>query len=136
MEKYEITAGQLFLVDPELELNIQVPFAFQPLPDQLLGVPDLCVERDAEGRLLRAFQQKDGKKHGPMRSFYQDGKVEGESYYCDGLLHGPSIFYNELGKILSKTWFYHGKRVGKAYQYYLSGKLYKIRHFKEGIDSC
>ncbi len=136
-ERYEILDGVMYLIDPELDLNVCEPFTLPLVPrieekNSLLESLEVVWNRDEEGRFETAYFKKEGLFHGQHLHFYPCGKIKGESFYLDGKLHGPSLFHSVEGVVLASSWFYDGCIVGKSRQFYGTGALYSIQQYKKG----
>jgi antitoxin component YwqK of YwqJK toxin-antitoxin module len=121
MEQYSISNEQLVIVDPELGLNMALPFNLPRLP--------LDAQKDKTGA---ACCMKEGRRHGECRLYTPEGSLLSEMFYLEGKLHGPSTMYDEKGSVLAKSWFCEGKKMGKAHTYYASGKRASLQRFKKG----
>lgn len=131
-ENYKFEKRILAIQDPDLNIDIHVPFAPQQIPNDFSNHPDMVVKEDDNGTVLRAYFEVNGKLEGQYLIYYPDGSIETECYYSERILHGPSRFYSEDHILLSETWYYKGKKEGKTTRRYLSGALSVVERHKEG----
>lgn len=129
--QYILTADEMIISDPELELELCLPFSLPRLPDGLNG-KGIIHEKNREGASKVVYCVHEGRRHGECRYFSEEGKVSSEMFYYHGKLHGPSIMYGEKGEVLSRTWYCEGKRIGKAYFYFPNGAISSVQRYKNG----
>lgn len=131
-ELYKFEEGTLVIQDPDLDINIAMPFTPKQIPHDFSNRPDMVVKKNDQGSVLRAYFEVNGTLEGQYLIYYPDGSIESECYYHEGNLHGPSHFFSEDHVLLSETWYVHGKKEGKTTRRYLSGKLSAFERHKEG----
>lgn len=94
------------------------------IPVQTLKITDgkkngLEVRLFDKGGLREVTNWKDGKKHGPFRSYHEKGgHIDKEGEYIDGLREGQWKWYNSNGEIVWDKPFVHDKVHGVEKQYY------------------
>src|SRR3989344_5686903 len=109
VENYRLENDQLILQDPEMDLNLVLPFRLPRLPCDLSAAKILesgellVIERNPQKELCAAYLTRDGKRHGQCRLYYTEKAIQAEMFYQEGNLHGPSLFFSEEGKLLSRT---------------------------------
>ncbi|OGF49652.1 MAG: hypothetical protein A2231_00120 [Candidatus Firestonebacteria bacterium RIFOXYA2_FULL_40_8] len=74
------------------------------------AIPDGVVKIfDDDGTLRLLETYKDGKRNGPVTSYFKSGKVSSSSTYTDGKLNGKLTAFSRDGKIASEIDFIKGK---------------------------
>lgn len=123
------------LIDPELNLNIDLPFDPLLLPENPMWGQEVADGAFVAGNIsgTEFHIEKGGVLHGQCRLYYLSKKVKGEMFYSEGVLHGPSTFFSENGNVLSSSWFAAGKQEGKCFWYYSDGLLYSLQRFENGV---
>lgn len=131
---YLFTNQRLKLTDPELGLDVDLPFDPVLLPEKPQWGQEVADGFFVAGNVSATefFIEKCGTPHGQCRLYYPSKTVKGEMYYVDGRLHGPSTFFSEGGGVLASSWFLHGVQEGKVLWYYPSGQLYSCQRFNAG----
>jgi len=72
-------------------------------------------------------------RHGPARSYYDDGTVSIESSYRDGKLHGRYVEFFR-GGVMAKEGFYEaGKRTGRWSFFFEDGTLMEESGWKDDL---
>ena len=66
---------------------------------------------------------KEGQRHGPWESYYENGKLSYKGNYLNGKVHGLFESYYSDGNLRFKSNYINGKRHGLWKAYYLNGKL-------------
>jgi len=128
-ERYTLLQDQLIICDPELDIELIMPFDLPRLSEHAPQIQ----ERDPEGNLRALYLVSEGRRHGQCRLFAaEEEKVRSEMFYLHGKLHGPSVMYGDRGEVLAETWYCDGKRIGKAKFYSPSGALLSLQRFKQG----
>ena len=51
------------------------------------------------GKLSKSYQFKNGKLHGLIREWYDDGQMAAKKFYKDGKRHGKTEYWDEGGKL-------------------------------------
>ena len=85
---------------------------------------------------------KDGRLHGPMRAYYENGGIKEFTNYKNGCPDGISLSYNSSGELYQKLGYKEGKFHGKCcycsiYQrkileeYYIEGKFVSKEEFEK-----
>jgi len=54
------------------------------------------------GRKSKSYQFKDGKLHGLIREWYEDGTMSGKKFYKAGKRHGLTEYWDEKGKLTAQ----------------------------------
>lgn len=86
---------------------------------QMLG----CMKVGTEGE--RQF-------HGPMLSFYKDGKVEATGQADSGFRSGKWAFFNQAGEKVGETDFKRGDYHGKRVEYFANGAVKSEQFWVDG----
>jgi len=63
---------------------------------------------DAEGRLSIETPLKDGKKHGSVVEYYDNGEIHSVEPYFEGMMHGTAKQYDARGRIIGTYKMTHG----------------------------
>jgi hypothetical protein len=85
------------------------------------------------GKLKEAYTtDKDSRKSGSYKSFYESGKNRIQCRYAKGKLNGPYTEYHEDGKPKAKKTFKQGKLSGKVSIYDSQGKVVHRAAFTKG----
>jgi antitoxin component YwqK of YwqJK toxin-antitoxin module len=77
-------------------------------------------------------EYKDGKRHGLMKGFFENGELKEMAHFKDGKIHGFAKFYFENGKLKTEYNFKDDKIHGLFKRYYENGKLEIENNFKDG----
>jgi hypothetical protein len=75
---------------------------------------------------------KDGKKHGPWVSYYDNGQLLTKQTYKDGKGDGLWVLYHDNGQLWSKGPYKNGKQHGPWVGYHKDGKLRIKGTLKDG----
>ena len=76
--------------------------------------------------------KNNGLLNGITKLYYESGKIEFVSSWKDGKHHGPLKRYSENGILLEEIPFVDGKREGVGKSYYNDGKLKSVAMWKKG----
>lgn len=89
------------------------------------------------GELQAEFSfNKEGKKDGLCRSYYNNGRVRSDFLYKEGVKEGVSKNYYKEGGVSSEITYKDGKKNGPYIKYYKSGVKYTLSHYKNNqLDS-
>lgn len=137
--RYGIENNMLVISDPDLKIDIQVPFHVPLLPEDFIHEKKTAtgesvhIEKLPDGALEKVFLKKGDVLHGEYRLYYPSGELLSVMFYHTNRLHGPSRFFARNNQLLSESWFNFGKREGILKQYYASGALASIQRFADGI---
>ncbi|MEC7839949.1 MAG: 6-hydroxymethylpterin diphosphokinase MptE-like protein [Chlamydiota bacterium] len=124
---YKVEDGRLTIYDEELDIDIDIKFAPQMLPEE-------SKKSQQEGQYLSdLFVKFNGELEGQYLRYTKDGLLQYEKFYKKGKLHGPVTFYDPAGGVLAKSWFVDGMQQGKNWQYYPSGVVSSLQRYKEGV---
>jgi len=83
--------------------------------------------------LTRVSGHEIKQRHGLMRTYYPNGKIQKEQHYEWGVLQGESKSYNEKGFLfLVENWL-NGEPHGKTILYGSEGKIKMEESFKKGM---
>lgn len=117
-----------------------------------------ATRTNAQGILTDEGIIKDGKRHGPWKTYEPNrGYLESLSYYSDGVQMGPVLKFDSRGTIVEEASYldgqYHGKTVkyryglkiaernykmgkphGRQSDYYDNGKIMQIADYKDGVQ--
>lgn len=104
-EKYAIAKDEFTLLDPEMGISFVEKYSAEPA--------SYGTGKD----IIR----------------YSSGEIKMEQFYWEGKLHGPVTYYSNDGLILARNWYVHGTLQGKGLFFYSSGKLHSVRRFKNGL---
>jgi antitoxin component YwqK of YwqJK toxin-antitoxin module len=143
---YSFEDNTLIVVDNDLSIHIQEPFAPIRLPEDIKdGMPlnegySIVAKYDTiedTEHLSKAYVSKDNVPCGQYRTYHHTGAIKSEHFYKKdaagiAILHGPSTYYSERGSVLTKAWYYRGKHHGVTFTYYPSKALYAKLSYKEG----
>ena len=78
------------------------------------------------------YIDKVGKKTGPFKQYYSNGRVQAQSNYLKGVLDGTIIEYYQNGTIKSIGYFKSGKPDSTALFFYPNGALRAKNYFYQG----
>jgi antitoxin component YwqK of YwqJK toxin-antitoxin module len=76
----------------------------------------------------RVTTYKNGKKHGPEKSYSHDGTIKTEFNYANDQFHGLNRSYHPNGNIKNEYNYENGTTVGIQRSYYESGELLSVTH--------
>ena len=82
--------------------------------------------------LKSIIDYKNGKYHGFIKGYFENGKLQVEGKFINGNSDGPLRLYYESGKLNEEMPFKDGKPEGLVKIYYESGKLKGEMLFKDG----
>ncbi len=114
-------------------------------------------EWNPQGVLIVENGLKDGYRHGPYRSYHNNGQLNEERFYVNNVEHGIARQYDYDGKLIGSYSMHFGTGVDLWYQekgvlseereyvdgavhgferwYFMDGKtLFQESHFKQGIE--
>ncbi len=86
---------------------------------------EVVQQFDESGTLIAEFSmdKKTGKRQGPYRFFYPNGKVMEEGWYEQDSLHGTRRLYYESGQLQAEEHIVEGSYEGPWRSWYPSGRL-------------
>lgn len=137
-ELYLFKDNLLQIIDSELQLSFQLPFAPAALPDNPRQGERLPSGHEVAAILSKSFVVEeiflllDKKRDGEARLLYPSGNICQKLFYNKGLLHGPTVFFSEEGEELVHSWFVEGKQEGKSCSYWPGGALRSLLLFAGG----
>ena len=70
------------------------------------------IEKYSKGKLLSQTPYCDGRVHGKVYTYFEDGSVESIQTYKNGVLNGMSIVYDRRGNIVYDSEYEEGNRIG------------------------
>jgi antitoxin component YwqK of YwqJK toxin-antitoxin module len=73
-----------------------------------------------------------GKMHGSYRSWFENGRMEGEAHYDEGVREGRARLWNEKGQLLKETRFRKGLADGPATEWYPNGNMERRTSWRAG----
>jgi len=76
---------------------------------------------DERGNIISTEGYKLGKKHGPSKIFFPDGKLSEEKKYQDGVLDGPFKMYFDEKVVKAEGKYVNGNYEGPCTWYYPNG---------------
>lgn len=82
--------------------------------------------------LKSIIDYKNGKYHGFIKGYFENGKLQVEGKFINGNSDGPLRLYYESGKLNEEMPFKDGKPEGLVKTYYESGKIKEEKIFKNG----
>ena len=85
------------------------------------------------GKLRNKSFFKDGKKEGESLSYYENGKLKKKILYKNGVRNGEAAEYYESGIIKQKAYFINDKLEKENLYYDEKGNLTKTEIYKNGI---
>jgi hypothetical protein len=90
---------------------------------------------DEHDRLVIEEPLRQGKKHGRVYTFYDNGRVQSAMPYVDGLEHGTARQWDEAGKLMGTYRLVHGTGFDLWRQFREDGSLYlsEIHTMREGL---
>ncbi len=74
----------------------------------------VAYELYPNGRLLRAMELKDGKKHGLLQLWYPDGAPQMSVNYREGILHGRFLGWYNNGSVIYDMTLNNGTYAGDS----------------------
>lgn len=83
----------------------------------------VMIYYDKKKRIIAKYTFKNGYKHGPGYTYYDNGNIHFSLNYNDGFQHGVTKWFFENGKLYRETNYIKGKREGIEKKYYDNGKL-------------
>jgi antitoxin component YwqK of YwqJK toxin-antitoxin module len=89
------------------------------------------------GTIKTRMEVKDGKRNGLTQNYDNQGRLESTAELVDDIYEGWMTQYNpNTGKVSAKSYYVNDTQNGPAYQYYVTGELFREETYKEGrIDS-
>ena len=100
------------------------------------GFADDYLETQEEPNDYSVFRARltysDGKRHGKMVGYYENGRIEVEGNYRDGQEEGKWVEYYKNGQILVEGHYVDGLEEGKWVEYYNSGEKKREGNYKNG----
>jgi antitoxin component YwqK of YwqJK toxin-antitoxin module len=120
MPRYEVKKGHIVIEDEELHISLFEPMA---------RARKKRDERKDKTRLWEGFI-KDGAFHGPLYTYFKNGKPSSCFWYVHGKLWGRATFFDRKGRIHHFACFYDGKKEGKEEWWYPDGTLRTRKLFK------
>jgi len=91
-------------------------------------------EPDPHGGVIEG-EYVDGKRHGPWRHRFADGRVRSEMEYVAGELTGPVTWYRSTGGLLQKGAFVGDEKHGFWQRWTASGVLIDEGEFDHGTKT-
>ena len=87
------------------------------------------------GQVFRTGTFKDGKEDGPFVGYYKNGQLRNKGTYEDGKMDGPWVSYYKNGRLGYKGTFKDGKKVGPWVHYNEDGTVWKslTGTYKNGV---
>ena len=84
------------------------------------------------------FPQKEmsynmGKLEGLYRIFYENGKIQEESYYKDNLKSGPSRWYNKAGRMIAMYNYAKGQFEGLQKTYFENDTIQSVSNYADNL---
>jgi antitoxin component YwqK of YwqJK toxin-antitoxin module len=74
-----------------------------------------------------------GEQDGPVKTYYENGKLEVEGTWENGKLEGPAKTYYESGGLKSEENYKNSKLDGQYKKYYKNGQLEKEATYSDGL---
>ena len=90
-----------------------------------------CRWFEPDGHLTMEYCLHGELKHGPFRTYHDDGTLCEDAFYIEGKEHGETKQYDEAGNLIGSYKMYHG--TGVDLWYARRGVLSEERYSKEGI---
>ena len=78
------------------------------------------------GQLRAVNHFKNGKLHGLIQLFGNNGQLASSASYVDGLAHGESVDYSASGAIARRAQYDQGRLHGEVVTYYPDGKVQSL----------
>jgi antitoxin component YwqK of YwqJK toxin-antitoxin module len=88
---------------------------------------------DDYGNVMLVCTYSGGKRNGPAKEYYVNGKVSREMNYVNDSINGPEKRYNENGVKTQESTIVKGKYEGAYKYFYPNGKLRAEYFYKNGI---
>ncbi|MFN6039240.1 MAG: toxin-antitoxin system YwqK family antitoxin [Bacteroidota bacterium] len=111
-------------IDEEGYSYLQVPFG----REQTFDNNEILLEEKHHQMLLDGSHEF-ASLHGPLKRFYDNGKLKQSCQYKNGKLHGEWIEYNYLGQILSEGTYDNGIKDGVWSYKYDNGSIKGIHQY-------
>lgn len=91
---------------------------------------------DKNGKVIKAFEYKDGLRNGHSKEYYPDGKVSSDMLYANGMKNGVFISYFPNGQIFQQGQYKDDRFDGTQCTYTDAGELVSQRDFVAGIPQA
>jgi len=100
------------------------------------GIFNLHKEYNEKGILINSISyNKSDEQHGPMKCFYENGKLKYEGNFNNGKEHGTIKYYRESGKLLKEENYKNGILHGDSKSYYENeGKEWEKKYTEGKLD--
>ncbi|MDR1811643.1 MAG: hypothetical protein LBQ87_02345 [Candidatus Fibromonas sp.] len=85
-----------------------------------------------ENIVIKAGSLKNGKLHGELTTYREDGSIDKVETFAEDVLNGEWKIYDENGKLRLVDHYKDGKKDGKRELYDENGKLRLVEHYKDG----
>jgi antitoxin component YwqK of YwqJK toxin-antitoxin module len=79
--------------------------------EYITSCPECTLDtiKNSNGKLEMVISEKNGVKHGVVKSWWPNGKLSAENYYKDGVMHGPQKMWDENGTVIGNSVWNDGK---------------------------
>lgn len=88
------------------------------------------IKDQSSGQKLKTVTLKNGKPHGELIIYNEDGTISHKLNFVDGVLSGPAEFF-EGNQILMMTCFKNGRQDGETIMF-MNGEKSSVMHYKDG----
>ena len=92
------------------------------------------VETTGKNVVIKAGSLKNGKLHGELTTYREDGSIDNVETFVQDVLNGKFEEYHENGKLKSVGYYKDGKEEGKIEDYYENGQLESLRYYIDGKE--
>lgn len=99
----------------------------------LMGCSDnKKVEYYQDGEKKAIYTIKNGKRKGPFKKFYKNGRVKEKGFYKFGAIHDTLKKYYSNGNLMCISPMKDGKRIKRTIYYYKNGNIEQEMFYKKG----
>jgi antitoxin component YwqK of YwqJK toxin-antitoxin module len=128
---YMVRNGWMTIVDPYLEIDLQVRF------DPCLLSNEARNGHEVVHRGSDSFMAVDGFPDGEWVTRYSNGTIKLHCFYQKtenghSRLHGPCERFSDEGTLVSRSYYVEGKRHGRKEMFYASGERYSLCFYRDG----
>jgi antitoxin component YwqK of YwqJK toxin-antitoxin module len=95
------------------------------------GIKVGCRWFEPDGRLTLEYRLRGEIKHGPSRTYHDNGALCEDALYIEGKEHGETKQYDEMGNLIGSYKMHHG--TGVDLWYVRRGVLSEERYLKDGV---
>ena len=96
------------------------------------SVKSSVIYNDRGIKVSEGIVTEDGRRHGPWKNFYENGKVKEEGEYDYNRRTGEWTFYNREGRIIQTGTYRNGRPEGLWKWYYPEGSILREEGYFQG----